>query len=192
MRRKYVIAAIVLSLISFAACKKSNTGGDGTTPSILAGNWNLVSVGVNVTNTFISQYTTTNNTGLITFSADSMLGKGVGYTANFTGKGYEYEDGALLDSLTEPFTFTYPPTNSSAAYGLIGNDSLTFPAGGLVTLPGSAAGQQTVPVGGRFVISGTAMTITIHFSQSSMQQSAGGATSTTVVQGVEVVNLQKE
>jgi hypothetical protein len=205
MRQKYVLVAVVLSLMTFAACKKSNTGGGGTPPSELAGNWNFVSLGVSVTNTVqetvgsvteksvtVSNYTTTNNTGLITFSADSMFGKGIGYSVNVNAMGYEYQNGVLLDSVSEPFTFTYPPTNSSAAYKLVGTDSLVYPAGGLVTLPGSAAAQPTGPVGGHLAITGNKLVLTIHFLQVATQQSPGGATATTTVAGVETVNMQKQ
>ncbi len=205
MRPKVVYAVLVVSLMGFFACKKSNNGGDGTPPSQLAGNWSFVSLGVNVTNTVVetlggitdksvtvSNYTTTNNTGLVTFSADSMFGKGIGYTVNTNAKGYEYENGVLLDSVSQPFTFIYPPTNSSAAYKLVGTDSLVYPAGGFVTIPGSAAAQATGPVGGHLAITGNNLVLTIHFLQVATQQSPGGASATTTVAGVETVNLQKQ
>jgi hypothetical protein len=98
----------------------------------------------------------------------------------------------LLDSIGAPFTFTYPPTNSTAKYQLIGKDSLYFPGGGgLVSPPGSGGTSQTVASGGHFVISGNTMTITVGASQSTTQ-SAGGITATSQVQAVETVTLTKQ
>jgi hypothetical protein len=140
----------------------------------------------------ISQYTTTNNSGLVTFSADSMFGKGVGYSINTVAEGYVYENGAFIDSVDVPFSFTYPPTNSTAKYQLIGKDSIYFPGGGgFASASGSGGIQQTAGGGGHIVISGNKMTLSVVVSQSTTQ-SAGGITVTNLAQGTETVILTKQ
>jgi len=205
MRHKLTFPATALFLLTFIACKKDNSGTGGAAPAALAGNWSFVSLtahtqstvtetggGVTDKSVTISQYTTTNNSGLVTFSADSMYSKGVGYSVNTVAEGYEYENGVLLDSIGAPFTFTYPPTTSTAKYQLIGKDSLYFPGGGgLVSTPGSGGTPSSVASGGHFVINGSTMTITVGGSQSTTQ-SGGGITVTSQVQAVETVTLIKQ
>ena len=76
-----------------------------------------------VTNT---NYKTTQNTGTVTFTADSLASKGVGYSANTTSNSYIYDNGVLTDSISLPFSFSYPASNSTTKYDVIGQDSLFF------------------------------------------------------------------
>jgi hypothetical protein len=205
MSKKFRFAASALFLFIFIACKKDNgSGGGGATPTALAGNWTFSSLTAKTQSTVtatsggltdkdltVSQYTTTNNSGLITFSADSMYGKGIGYSINTVAKGYEYENGVLLDSVDAPFSFTYPSSNSASKYQLIGKDSIYFPGGGLVNPPGSSGSIPTVASGGHIVFNGNTISITVSINQNTTQ-SAGGITAVSQDQGVETVTLTRQ
>ena len=197
-RAAFVAIAAVLSILS--ACEKSNSGGGGT--GALTGNWAFVYLTAktqstaietygNTTNKSIStsQYTSTNNKGVVTFTTDSMYGKGIGYSITAVTKGYFYENGMFLDSVSVPLSFSLPPFNSSVKYKLVGNDSLSF-TGSSFTLP---PGGNPAPAsnGGHYTITGDTLRITTSITQTSTQSQAGDVMTQTD-QAVETIVLHRQ
>jgi hypothetical protein len=187
MYTKFTLAAIGLIFLTMVSCKKDNNGG-GSGGGALQGQWNLVSMqaqtqstqqyvesGIAFKTVTLSEYTTTNNAGTVTFSTDSAITKGLAYSVATTANGAIYENGQVINTTQVPFNFTLPPTNSSSKYQLIGKDSVYFPAGGLIVAVGSSGSQPTVGSGGRYVISGNTLTLTLHVNQSSTQSISGVA-----------------
>jgi hypothetical protein len=202
MSRRSTFLAVALFLLPFIACKKNNAGGP---PAALAGNWSFVSVAAHTqsTETDISgidtfkeiityQYTSTNNMGVINFSADSMYEKGLGYSIAPETEAYDYNNGILKDSVSlPPLSFTLPTTNTATNYQLVGTDSIYYPDGGILSMSGTAGTSPAGAAGGHYVISGGTMTITISINDSTTQ-SGVGFTGKRVVQGPEVVTLKKQ
>jgi hypothetical protein len=188
MRSPLTLLITFFALSCLFSCKKNNSSPGGGGGSV-QGNWTFLfltaqtqatATSSGVTDITKSSYTTTNNTGTMTFTADSVVVNNLSYSANFTAIVDLYLGSTLLDSTSVPYSFSLPATNESDAYRQIGNDSLYFPAGGFTTAGGSGA---TLASGARYVINKDTLKITAHVSQ---DQSGVLAT------GTETVYLLKQ
>lgn len=174
MANKITVLSAVLALFMMGACKKSNSG-SSSTPNPLTGTWNFVDLSSNANLTAtesgiisaqlidIIDFTTIDNSGTITFTADSMAGSGIGYSIDTTYTTYTYV-GATGDTVTTPYTTTISPTSSSTSYQLIGSDSIYFGAGTPFSV--SLYAGDTVKIeGAHFSISGSTLTLTSTIDQ---------------------------
>ncbi|HEY4334978.1 MAG TPA: hypothetical protein VGM89_03750, partial [Puia sp.] len=168
-------------------CKKHN---NTLTSQGIAGTWNFlgmkantqttVNEGSGVTMKANTSFVTTKNIGQITFSTDSMVVSGLGYTVDTTFMAYFYYNSVLYDSSKQAASYTIPPTSASAKYSILGSDSLYFPKGGILTaLDSSATGQGCV-----YVLQGDSLTLTANGIDTS-----GGAQ--TLIQSVISLKRQK-
>jgi hypothetical protein len=174
MANKITVLSAVFVLFMMGACKKSNSG-SSTTTNPLTGTWNFVDLSSNANLTAtesglisaqlidITDFTTIDNSGTITFTADSMAGSGIGYTIDTTYTTYTYVAGTG-DTVTTPYTTTISPTSSSTSYQLIGSDSIYFGSGTPFSV--SLYAGDTVKIeGAHFSISGTTLTLTSTIDQ---------------------------
>jgi hypothetical protein len=165
MRKPLLILTPVLFIFMFYACSKSNNNNSSNSQG-LVGTWNflgvtggtktVVSEGLGVTMVAYPAFVTTNNTGSITFSKDSMNASGVGYAVDTAFWAYFYYGGVVYDSTRQPLSYTVPPTSTTSKYNLIGTDSLYFPKGGLLTALDSASTGQ----GCKYVLKGDSLLLT--------------------------------
>jgi len=175
MVNKITFLSAVLVLFVTVACKKSNSGSGGSTNPLTGTTWNFVDLSSNANLTAtesglisgkivdITDFTTIDNSGTITFTADSMSGSGIGYTIDTTYTTYTYV-GSTSDTVTTPYTTTIAPTSSSTSYQLIGSDSIYFGAGTPFSV--SLYAGDTIKIeGAHFSISGNTLTLTSTIDQ---------------------------
>jgi hypothetical protein len=202
MKIKYCLALIIL----LTACQKGiesfdNTGSTGTSP--VSGTWNFISLTGNTQTTqdYISDdtdysaittsvYTSTNNTGSITFGDSDFTSNNIGYLVSAEFISSNYENGVLIDTVHLPFSISIDSSNAAGTYKLIGSDSIYFPAGGFVSYNGNEP-SQAIPSGGKFSISGNILTITQMINKDTTQVILGVPLHT-VESGTFVVKLQKK
>lgn len=172
MRLTFFIAAIGGLLMVAISCKKSNA----PPSNAVSGTWNFVNMSAQTqVNAVVSgdttishaSYITQNNSGMILFTLDSMDVNALAYSVSSTATTYAYYKGLIYDTLTTPFSATLPATSMNVSYKLIGTDSLYFPNGGLLPtgITSSSQGQ-----GGRFVISGDTLRLTVSGSDTTTGQ----------------------
>ncbi|HLZ87557.1 MAG TPA: hypothetical protein VKQ52_09965 [Puia sp.] len=157
-----VLSPFIFILILFA-CKKSGTGASQG----LSGTWAFLgmhtqtqttsNVGGGVTLVANTTYNTKNNVGTITFSTDSMVISGLGYSVDTSYMAYFVFNNTVYDSSAQTLSLTIPPTSASAKYQVVGSDSLYFPGGGILTALDSSATQGQ---GSHYVIHGDSLTLT--------------------------------
>ena len=158
MYRKFSLLLLSLPLLLVFSCKKSSSS--ATNP--LVGNWNFLYIKANGTSTgsagpgltlvVTANFTTVNNTGKATFTSTQMELAGVGYSINTTATASVYQGSTLVSSTPQPFSQTVPATSDTAAYQIIGTDSIYFPNGSPV--PGANNG-------GRFKVNNDTLSITM-------------------------------
>ena len=185
MKKKYCLVLIIL----FTACQKGiepfndNTGSSGTSP--VSGTWNFISLtgntqaiqeftddSIDYSTTTNSAYTSTNNTGTITFSDSDFTSNNIGYLVSSEFTSYNYENGVLIDTVHLPFSITIDSSNAAGTYKLIGSDSIYFPSGSFISVSGSAP-TQSEPGGGKISISGNTLTITQLLNKDTTEQISG-------------------
>jgi hypothetical protein len=176
MANKITVLSAVFVILMMGACKKSNNGSSGSTNPLTGTTWNFVDLTSNAQLTAtvseglfsgtvedVTAFTTIDNSGTITFTADSMAGSGIGYTIDTTYTTYTYAAGSG-DTVTTPFTTTISPTSSSTSYQLIGSDSIYFGSGTPFSV--SLYAGDTVKIeGAHFSISGNTLTLTSTINQ---------------------------
>ncbi len=203
MKRKYfLIAAIIL----FTACQKGIEPFDDTgstqTGNDIKGTYNFVSLtastqtiasytdsGIDYKTITNSNYTSTGNTGTITFGDSVFNSTNIGYYVSSVFAAYYYKNNVLTDSTQMPFTITLDSSNSSGAYKLIGSDSIYFPSGTFISVAGSTS--QSEPAGGKISINGNILTITQSTYKDSLQLLTGIPYHTTET-GTFNILLQKQ
>lgn len=170
MVKNITVLSAVLVILTMVACKKSNSGSGANN---LAGTtWNFTSLTSNTNITAsetvlgqtikivdIADFTTIDNTGTIAFTADSMVGTGVGYTIDTTYTTYDYV-ASTIDTVVSPLQTTVAPTNSTAGYKLIGSDSIYFENGSSPFSVSLYAGDTVQIQGAHYSISGSTLTLT--------------------------------
>ena len=175
MANKITVLSAILVVLIIGACKKSNSGSSSSTNPLTGGTWNFVDLSSNANLTAresglisgkivdITDFTTIDNSGTITFTADSMSGSGIGYTIDTTYTTYTYV-GSTSDTVTTPYTTTIAPTSSSTSYQLIGSDSIYFGSGTPFSV--SLYAGDTIKIeGAHFSISGNTLTLTSTIDQ---------------------------
>lgn len=201
MVQRLTFLSLVLTSLMIASCHKSNTGGNSTQ---LVGNYTLLYLtlqaqsiseesggGQTQKTVTYTNYKTTQNSGTVSFSTDSIFSKGVGYTINTTTNSYVYQNGVLSDSISLPFSLTYPPSNSTTKYDVIGQDSILFHGGYLMT---GLGGSTTVapPSGGRFSFKGDTLFLISKVQQTNPSQNSGGVTVSSSASGIATIALLKQ
>jgi hypothetical protein len=200
MVNKVTFLSAVLVLFMTGACKKSNNSNSTTTNPLAGGTWNFVDLSSDAKLTAtesgiisaqivdVTDFTTIDNSGTISFTADSMSGSGIGYTIDTTYTTYTYI-GTTEDSTTTPYTTTVSPTSSSSGYQLIGTDSIYFGAGTpfSVTL---YAGDTVKIEGVHFTINGNTLTFTSAINQAG-NVTYEGVTAPSVTQINSTITLSK-
>lgn len=187
-------------LLATVSCKKSNSGSTGAS---LSGTWNFVGLvaqtsatvdqvygGDDYKDVTVSNYTTTNNGGTITFNGGVATETNLTYEANFTALESTYFDGQLINSTSSPFDITIPATSGSTKYQQIGSDSLYFAAGGIFTM-GPTAGTQTPSQGSTFTIHGDTLAMTTSIHQV-VNQDFGGVPATETEDAFEIAYWTKK
>ena len=175
MVKNITVLSAVLMILTMVACKKSNSGSSSSTNPLAGGTWNFVDLSSNANLTAtesglisgkivdLTDFTTIDNSGTISFTADSMSGSGIGYTIDTTYTTYTYA-GTTSDTVTTPYTTTISPTSSSTSYQLIGSDSIYFGSGTPFSV--SLYAGDTVKIeGAHFSISGNTLTLTSTIDQ---------------------------
>ena len=201
LKKLPLLSLLALSLI-LNSCHKNNdaAGNSGQ----LAGNYKFVYISLQAQSTgqqtgsgqtlktiTYTSYKTTNNSGTVTFTKDSIFSKGVGYSANTISKSDVYENGTLTDSFSFPLVQTYPPSNSSTKFDVIGQDSIVF-HGGYLAL--GLGGNTTVAPssGGRFAFKGDSLILTSKISQTLPPQTSSGVTVTQSASGIAIIAMLRQ
>lgn len=184
--KKVLSSLIVVAFLSVVvSCNKEKD--KLSSASAIEGDWKFISIsakaqstvsyrdpadGSNIQVVTNTDYTSTQNAGMVSFSPSTMTAKSVTYTINTTALAYSYVDGQLDDSLSSPYSFVYPPTNSSSAYKIIGQDSIYF-AGQTIVSTQDGTGTSTSPSGAKFTIAGNTLTITANLVKDTVINYAG-------------------
>ncbi len=202
MTNKFNLISAVLLLLTIGACKKSNSSGGNSGSNPLTGNWNFVSItsnaqvsGSETIGPFTTQiveitdFTTKNNVGALDFTADSVATVGLGYTIDTTYTTYTYVGGAG-DTVVTPFTTTVAPASSTAAYRLVGQDSIYFP--GATPFSVGVSNGPTVEINGaHFTVSGNTLTLTSTILQTA-NETFDGITAPATTQAKSTITLTKQ
>lgn len=190
MKKILFFSLVVTSLIS---CQKEisvdsssgtggTAGGGGTTGNII-GTWRFVGAtsetvatvemtdGTDLLKTVtFTKYSTTDNKGTVTFTADKMIYKDFGYSINSTLKGYFYVNADLLDSLEAPLNFVLPNFNSESSYTRVGSDSITVTGSSISVPAGSGTSQVS---GARYRFEGNKLVVYSNFNTVSIVDVGG-------------------
>ena len=177
MLKKLFSIIAVSTILCCYSCKK-----DDKPSGAITGNWKFVSIHAETQSTAqyndgtedvksvtISDYTSENNTGTVSFNGNTANSTGIGYDVTSTAKSYDYYNNVLSDSSEFPFTVNIPPSNSTATYQIIGQDSIVFSNGalGAQTTAGASAS------GGRFSIDGNILTLKSNIVQDTTMNLGG-------------------
>lgn len=181
-------------LLLLAACSKNTSRPNDSSGSTLVGSYDFLYLttdiqvsevasvaGQTITVQILSGYKTQQNTGTVVFSADSVIGNGIGYSFDTTATYIENDPGAAPDTVVQDFSGAVAATSSTSKYQIIGTDSVYFPGGvigtgGITTSGGTAVAS---PTGGHFTIVGDTLTITTKINQTYPDNIAGFATTAT-------------
>lgn len=185
LMKKVFCSLIAIAFLSVAvSCNKEKV--KQSSASAIKGNWKFISIsaktqsivsykdpddGANYMTVTKSDYTSTDNGGIVSFSPSTMTGTEVTYSINATAYTESYVDGQLVDTDSFPFTFTYPPTNSTSAYKIIGQDSIY--SAGQTLVGGQGSSGSTTPSGLKFTIAGNTLTMTGNFLKDTVINYAG-------------------
>lgn len=177
--KKLLVTGLFSVVILLTACKKDSPN----STSNIEGTYNFKYISVKSNSTLIgssgdkavtiSEYSTTDNTGTVSFNGDVLTAQNVTYVVNTQAKVYVYDGSDLLDSSSYPFTYTIPPLNSVGQYKIVGADSIYFPQGGLRSTIGGTGSYQTMASGGHYSFSGNLLTITQNLEKDSSFQDSG-------------------
>jgi|SRR5580698_2519846 hypothetical protein len=185
--KKIIFLYCTLLALPFISCKK-DSGNQNSTPDVLSGNWNFTSLSAQtaVTDEYniggddfkyvtTSSYSSDSNRGTISFASGTATTTGIAYSVSTTLFVSSYENGALVDTTSTPFTISVPSSGSFSSYKLIGTDSVFF-ANGFVTsneLTGDSA-QAATPIGYRFQINGNILTMASAIAKDTVADIGGG------------------
>lgn len=187
MKQVNCIVLLCICSLFFVSCQKelsmdSSLGGSNN--ASLTGNWKFIGMhsktesivelsdGIDVLKTItLSEYYSKNNTGTIVIDDSKMTGTNVGYEIDTIAKGFTYENNILIDTVSAPFYFIVPPTNSVSPYTRVSADSLYFTGGQFATLTGPAT--PTNPVGVRVQFKDDKILLTVKLAISEVQNVLG-------------------
>lgn len=170
MNTSRLLLLISTLIITFTACQKEKSAeipeNNGNTDGSELGTWNFISLHAITKETIeapgeklvtVSDYTTIDNKGTITFQNSKMSANNISFSANTIAKVYYYENGVLEDSIPVPFAYTAPATSTTYDYEMIGADSIHIKSGSL-SLPdaggntGSGEGYRLRWEGNRMIM----------------------------------------
>lgn len=195
--KKHLLGSLAI-IVMLASCKKDDP--QTTNSASIEGSYKLkyITAKTNATvlsgdekSVAISDYTTTDNQGTITFNNSTLTATGLSYSVNTNAKGYLYFGGDLVDSFSYPFSFALPPSNSAAPYQLIGTDSIYFPQGSVTSGIDGMGSTQSAPGGGRYSFAGNLLTITQHVTKDSTINDSGETAHLTET-GLASIVLEKQ
>src|SRR5579871_6836765 len=166
MKTKIFFLSFFILVIIITSCKKSNSS--SSQGNTINGNWYFVSFSANTQSTTeyssggtdyknvsISDYTSSNNGGTVSFASNTMTGTNITYYISATVFATDYENGVEVQMQSAPYSYYFPPTNTSSSYTVIGSDSVSFPSGSFTSGPGQSGG-----IGAKIAFSGdTVMTL---------------------------------
>ncbi len=180
MRLHLILPAAGLLLFSAIACKKDSSGGGKTG---LDGNYAFTSTSVKGTATVVvddpggdvkksvtvSDYTSSENKGTVTISAGTMTSKNVSYKVASQFDYIYYVNDVKDDNASgsQELDFEIPAFSSAATFKTVGADSLVFTGGA------STFGATGASGGGRYSISGNALTMVIRIDTAFDDNSQG-------------------
>jgi hypothetical protein len=188
MKRINILLLACICSLLFASCQKeltmdSSLGLSGETAS-LVGNWKFIGLhsktesivelsdGIDVLKTItLSEYYSKNNTGTIVIDDSKMTGTNVGFEVDTIARGFMYENNVLIDTLSAPFSFIAPITNSVSPYVRVSQDSLYF-TGGQFAL-GTGAATPGSPIGVRFQFKDDKVLLTYKFTNLEVEDVLG-------------------
>jgi hypothetical protein len=137
MNTSRLLLLISTLIITFTACQKEKSAeipeNNGNTDGSELGTWNFISLHAITKETIeapgeklvtVSDYTTIDNKGTITFQNSKMSANNISFSVNSIAKAYYYANGVLEDSVQAPFAGTIPATSSTSDYEKIGADSI--------------------------------------------------------------------
>ena len=181
----------------------NNTGGSSTGSEI--GTWTFINMHATTSSSVeyntgfsnekavtVSDYTTQNNAGTITFDGSKMTATGLAYDVNAIAKTYMYTNNALNDSLDFPFTANIPSsTASNATYKKVTSDSIYIQSGAFTGMDPNGGTTQGMPSGYRLKWDGDKMYMSMSYTQTS-NQVVSGMTQKTTMRITSVTTLQKK
>ncbi|GGH60761.1 uncharacterized protein YdeI (BOF family) [Filimonas zeae] len=114
-----------------------------------------------------TEYTTTDNSGTITFTTDKATTKDIVYSVSTTSKAKIYVTGMETQDYSFPFAYTASASSGSNNYRTVNSDSLYFPGGGLVSVdvPNNTGQNGTYPTqaaGYKYKITGNTLTLSLN------------------------------
>lgn len=159
----------LITILSFSSCKKTDTSSFST--SGLGGNWKFISVSVHTKRTTQwtydgstfrditnSDYTSSNDSGKVTFTSGAMTETGISYNAYYNFYTYEYINNQLTDSLSDPDFVIISQFSSTSPYKLVGLDSMYVTGQSLFS---TKIGPFTpASYGAKFTINGSTLMMT--------------------------------
>ncbi|MBG9377241.1 hypothetical protein I5907_13450 [Panacibacter sp. DH6] len=194
-----VVCAALLA-VSVISCQK-DASEPNVNASAIQGTWDFVSMsldfttsnaytisGVKTESVASGNYTTENNTGVITIDASNMTSANLSYTVNSTVNAAIYEDGQLIEEFEQPFNVPAITSNGSAAYRVVSADSLYFEGGTVFT---NGVTQASQPSGAKYRVEGNRLYITQIVKQTTTQNQAG-IVITSSADGTAEITLQKK
>jgi len=182
--KKGLLPFFIALIVIFISCKKNSIKSQNAS---LSGTWTLVSVsaqtqvisqytnlGIVLTDIASSEYTSSDNTGLVNFSNGTATITNIGYTVS-TDVFYEnYQNKVLVDTFYAPFSKVFNPANSSNPYQVITVDSMSYNGGGIVSPTNLPEGVSQAMVSGfKFNINGNSLTLTAHLNNTTSGNVSG-------------------
>lgn len=176
---KHLLSSLAI-IAMLASCKKDKT--DNNTSGI-EGTYKFKYLSAQTSSTVtgsygdkvvtLSDYTTQNNQGTVVFNNTTLSATGLAYSVNSLATYYLYDGPDLIDSSDYPILFNLPSTSSTAAYKLIGADSIYFPQGSATSAAVSGGNTTTLASGGRYSWNGNELTIKQNVSRDSTFMDSG-------------------
>jgi hypothetical protein len=180
MKKYLLLTGLVLVTLLLSCTKKINDNN-----SNFKGVWSMVSHSVqfksdiqSLTNGFqfyddtVFNYTTSNNSGTVTITSDSISSTDLAYSVADTLYIHQFADSvATSDTLYQDHQYIFVEfstsyTNSSLIYQQIGEDSLYFPSGITYNSPDTAGGLRVQVYGAKISVVGNQLTLTSVVDQS--------------------------
>lgn len=180
-----------------------NTGGSntGSNAGDINGTWKFINfhaktnvanevsaAGVTMRTVTLSDYTTENNTGTITFTDQNMSYDNLSYSINTRARATMYQDGVLVDTFSMPMLATIPPTKGQANITKVGSDSLTFQNGSFMM---NGVSQTANSGGAKLRRDGDKLYMTQRVNQTE-NTIVQGQTAKSTQQAEVVITLQKQ
>ena len=115
-------------------------------------------------------------------------GNGLAYSVDTTIRIQSYFNGVKEEDEEMPFSFSFPPTSSSAPYKKIGSDSLYFTTGSM--LIGNTPQQPSTPNGVKYRLEGNKLLLTQNLNATKSDR-IDDLTYSTLTQGAVVITLER-